>query len=130
MYGTPPPPPLDMYGTPPPPPKDMYGTPPPLPDNMYGVPQNDTKPVEGKPLITYYNFGRKLWLLPLYAGVVFIAHVLLLLLKAISRHKILAPYNFYTSIQGRNLNSYWQRELDNATEHVTKALHAAEYQFM
>jgi hypothetical protein len=119
-----------MYGTPPPPPMDMYGTPPPPPNNTYGVPQNETKPMEEKPLITYYNFGRKLWLLPLYASVVFMAHVLFLLLKAISRHKILAPYNFYTSIQGRNLNSYSHRELDNTTEHVTKALNTVEYQFM
>jgi hypothetical protein len=140
MYGTPPPPPVDMYGTPPPPvgmygtppppPVDMYGAPPPPPNNTYGVPQNTTKPIEGKPLITYYRFGRKLWLLPLYAGVVFIAHVLLLLLKAISRHKILAPYSFYTSIHSRNLNSYSQRELDNTTEHVTKALDIAAHKFM
>jgi hypothetical protein len=109
---------------------DAYGAPPPPPNNTYGVPQNNTKPMEEKPVITYYNFGRKLWLLPLYAGVLFIAHVLLLLLKAISRHKILAPYSFYTSIQGRNVNSYSQRELDNTTEQVTKALDTAEYQFM
>jgi hypothetical protein len=130
MYETPPPPPMDMYGTPPPPPMDMYGAPPPPPNTTYGAPQNNTKPMEEKPLITYYNLGRKLWLLPLYAGIVFIAHVLLLLLKAISRHKILAPYSFYTNIQGRNLKPYSQRELDNTTEHVTKALDKAEYQFM
>jgi hypothetical protein len=109
---------------------DMYGAPPPPPNNTYGVPQNNTMSMEGKPLVTYYNLGRKLWLLPLYAGILFIAHVLLLLLKAISRHKVLAPYNFYTSIQGRNLKSYVQRELDNTTQHVTKALDTAEYKFM
>jgi hypothetical protein len=121
---------MDMYGAPPPPPMDMYGAPPPLPNSTYGVPQNTTMPMEEKPLVTYYHFGRKLWLLPLYAGMFFIAHVLLLLLKAISRHKILAPYNFYTSIQGRNLKQYSQRELDNTTQQVTKALDTAEYKFM
>ncbi|XP_021942691.1 uncharacterized protein LOC110841442 isoform X2 [Zootermopsis nevadensis] len=130
MYGIPPYSPNAMYGAPPPPPNSMYGAPPPAPNNTYGAPQNETQPMEKKPQITYYYLGRKLWILPLYAGICFIAYVLLLLLKAISRHKVISPYNYYTGVQSRHLKSHWQQHLYNTTEHVTKALKTAEYRYM
>jgi hypothetical protein len=82
--------------------------------------------MEGKPLA----FGRKLRILPLYAGALFITYALLLLLKAISRHKMIAPYNYYTGLNRRQLKSHWQHHLESTTEHVTKALNSAEYQYM
>ncbi|GFG40660.1 hypothetical protein Cfor_06697 [Coptotermes formosanus] len=150
MVGIPPPPPNDMYGAPQFPPLDthvnhlypvvgMYGDHPPIyaygtptypSQNMTEAPQTSTMPMEKKPPTTYYYLGRKLWLVPVYATGIFLVQLLLLLLKAISRHKFLAPYNFYTSLQNRNLKSRRQQELDGSTEHVAEALERAEYRYM
>jgi hypothetical protein len=150
MVGIAPPPPNNMYGAPPfasldthvnhlypvegtygfHPPIYMYGTTTNPSYNMTEAPQNSTMPMEKKPVITYYYLGRKLWLVPVYATGIFIAQMLFLLLKAIYRHKVLVPFNFYTSSQSRDLKSRQQQELDSSTERVAEALETAEYQYM
>jgi hypothetical protein len=118
----------DIYGFHPP--IHAYGTPTYLVTNMTEAPQTSTVAMEHKPPTRYYYLGRKLWLVPVYATGIFLVHMLLLLLKAISRHKVLAPYNFYTSFQSRTLKSQRQQQLDSSTEHIAEALETAEYRYM
>ena len=152
MVGVLPSTPNDMYEAYPHPPPDMYmnhlypvegtyGVHPPI--YVYGrpthtdssyimteAPQTSTMPIEKKPPNTYYYLGRKLWLVPVYATGIMLVQMLVLLLKSIAKHKLLKPFNFYTSLQSRNLKSQRQQELDSSTEHVTKALETAEYRYM
>jgi hypothetical protein len=157
MTQGPPPPPKDMVEVPPPSPNNMYGASPHLPldmymnhlypvEGMYGVhppiygygtpsttseaPQTSTTPMEKKPPSRYYYLGRKLWLVPVYGTFILLVQMLYLLLKAIARHKVVTPFNFFTKLGGRNLESQRQQELDSSTEHVTGALETAEYRYM
>jgi hypothetical protein len=160
MTQGPPPPPKDMVEVPPPPPNDMYGASPHLPldmymnhlypvEAMYGVhppiyvyetppttnsasnmteaPQTSTTPKEKR---GYYNLGRKLWLVPVYGTAILLVQMLYLLLKAIARHKVVTPFNFFTKLRSRNLESQRQQELDSSTERVTEALETAEHRYM
>jgi hypothetical protein len=160
MTQGPPPPPKDMVEIPPPPPNDMYGASPHPPldmymnhlypvEGMYGyhppiyvygtptttsnmteAPPTSTTPMEKKPPSRYYYLGRKLWLVPVYGTGILLVQMLYLLLKAIARHKVITPYNFFTKLGSRNLESQRQQELEDSTEHVTEALETAEYRYM
>lgn len=141
MYGASPHSPLDMYMNHLYPTEGTYGVHPPI--YVYGTPtttnyasimteapQTSTMPMEKKPLSTYYYLGRKLWLVPVYGTGILLVQMLYLLLKAIARHKVVTPFNFFTKLRSRNLESQQQQELDSSTEHVTEALETAEYRYM
>lgn len=152
MIEVPPPPPNDMYGASPHLPLDMYmnhlypaevmyGVHPPIyvygmptttnsASNMTEAPETSTTPMEKKPPSRYYYLGRKLWLVPVYGTGILLVQMLYLLLKAIARHKVVTPFNFFTKLGSRNLESQRQQELDSSTEHVTEALETAEYRYM
>ncbi|PSN33337.1 hypothetical protein C0J52_16401 [Blattella germanica] len=70
---------------------------------------------------TFYYIGRKLWLVPLYAGLIFFIYVLALLLKHISRHKIAFPHKYYSHFNERQLSNDI-----STTDLVMKALQISE----
>jgi hypothetical protein len=141
MYGASPYLPMDMYANHLYPVEDMYGVHPPIyeygtptptksSDNMTEAPQTSTTPMEKKKPHAFYYLGRKLWLFPVFATGILLVQMLLLLLKAIVKHKVKRPYDFFTNLQSRNLKSRRKQELDSSTEHVTKALETAEYRYI
>ena len=75
-------------------------------------------------LFNFYHIGYKLFYVPLYAAIIFITFVLYLVLRDITRHKVLDPYNFLTN-SGRKLTS----QLDNNTHTVMKALVKAKQRY-
>jgi len=150
MTQGPPPPPKDMVEVPRSPPNDMYGASPHLPLDMYldhlypvegiygihhptyvyGTHPTTEEPMEKKPPSAYYYLGRKLWLVPVYATFILLVQMLYLLLKAIARHKTVTPFNYFTKLHSRSLESQRQQELDSSTEHVTESLETAKYRYM
>ena len=152
MVEVPPPPPNDMYGASPHLPLDMYMNHLYPVEGLYGVhhpidvygtltttnsasimtetPVTSTTPMEKKPPSRYYYLGHKLWLVPVYGTGILLIQMLYLLLKAIARHKAVTPFNFFTKLDSRNLESQRQQELDSSTERVTEALETAEYRYM
>jgi hypothetical protein len=122
-------------------PEVMYGVHPPIyvygmptttnsASNMTEAPETSTTPMEKKPPIRYYYLGRKLWLVPVYGTGILLVQMLYLLLKAIARHKVVTPFNLFTKLGSRDLESQRQQLLDSSTEHVTEALETAEYRYM
>lgn len=76
---------------------------------------------------TYYYIGRKLWYIPMYFSAYFAAYITSLLVKSIARHKIRYPLSYWTS---RSLgNGFNKRELELATEMITKALKTTEHRY-
>jgi hypothetical protein len=157
MNQGPPPPPKDMVEVPPPTPEAMYGASPYLPMDMYSdhlypvhppiyeygtptpttssanmteAPQTSTTPMEKKQPHAFYYLGRKLWLFPVLATGILLVQMLYLLLKAIARHKVKSPYDFFTNLERRKLKSRRKQQLDSSTEQVTKALETAEYRYI
>lgn len=76
---------------------------------------------------TFYYIGRKLWYLPMYFSAYFATYITTILVKAIARHKIRYPYQYWT---GRSLgNGFNKRELELVTEMITKALETTEHRY-
>jgi hypothetical protein len=71
-------------------------------------------------VVGHYRIGRKLFYVPLYAGIVFVAYVLLLIIKSISKHKQV-PYNFLTHPPDRKLR--------DVTDRVIRALETARQRY-
>jgi hypothetical protein len=70
---------------------------------------------------TYFYVGRKLWYIPLFFSVYFMFYVLALVVRSISRHKIVFPVT-KTKYEKRELNS----GLEDITYQVTTALDTTE----
>jgi hypothetical protein len=70
---------------------------------------------------TYFYVGRKLWYIPLFFSVYFMLYVLALVVRSISRHKIVFPVT-KTKNEKRELNSGFE----NITYQVTTALETTE----
>jgi hypothetical protein len=70
---------------------------------------------------TYFYVGRKLWYVPLFFSVYFMLYVLALVVRSISRHKIVFPVT-KTKYEKRELNS----GLEDITHQVTTALETRE----
>jgi hypothetical protein len=70
---------------------------------------------------TYFYVGRKLWYIPLFFSVYFMLYVLALVVRSISRHKIVFPVT-KTKYEKRELNS----GLKDITYQVTTALETTE----
>jgi hypothetical protein len=70
---------------------------------------------------TYFYVGRKLWYVPLFFSVYFMLYVLALVVRSISRHKIVFPVT-KTKYEKRELNS----GLEDITHQVTTALETTE----
>jgi len=76
---------------------------------------------------TFYYIGRKLWYLPMYFSAYFAAYISTILVKAIARHKIRYPLQYW---KGRSLGSRFnKRELELVTEMITKALETTEHRY-
>jgi hypothetical protein len=108
-----------------------YYHPPPLNNtyqampSTYGMEENRNK----RPY-TYYYIGRKLWYIPLYFSVYFIVYVTSLLVKSIARHKIRYPQTYWDGYGSRALgNDLNKRQLELATEQITKALETNENRY-
>lgn len=76
-------------------------------------------------LYTYFYVGRKLWYVPLFFSVYFMFYVLALVVKSISRHKIVFPV-FHGSRKGKRDLNLGQTRLDDMTHQVTTALETTE----
>jgi hypothetical protein len=74
------------------------------------------------PVSGHYRVGFKLYYIPLYAGMVFVAYVLTLIFKSISRHKGQVPYDFLTKPPARMLR-------DDIAERVIRALEATRQRY-
>lgn len=70
---------------------------------------------------TYFYVGRKLWYIPLFFSVYFMLYVLALVVRSISRHKIVFPVT-KPKYEKRELNS----GLEDITYQVTTALETTE----
>jgi hypothetical protein len=80
-------------------------------------------PHKPEPVVGHYRIGRKLFYIPLYAGIVFVAYVLLLIIKSIRKHKGQVPYDFLT-------NPPEERKLrDDVTYSVIRALEAVRNRY-
>jgi len=112
----------------------VYHMPPPDSTNqhmnlMEPMETHEPEPEEkrNKKPYTFYYIGRKLWYLPMYFSAYFAAYVTTILVKAIARHKIRYPLQYWT---GRSLDSRFnKRELELATEMITKALETTEHRY-
>jgi hypothetical protein len=78
---------------------------------------------------TYFYVGRKLWYVPLFFSVYFMFYVLALVVKSISRHKIVFPVTDWSKNRKRDLN-HGQERLDDVTHQVTTAVETAERSYM
>jgi len=78
---------------------------------------------------TYFYVGRKLWYVPLFFSVYFMFYVLALVVKSISRHKIVFPTTKWSRDQKRDLNPA-QMQLDEITHQVTTAVETTERLYM
>jgi hypothetical protein len=79
-------------------------------------------PPKKEPVVGHYRVGFKLFYIPLYAGIVFVAYVLLLIIKSISKHKGQVPYNFLTHPPERKLH-------DDIADRVSRALESARRRY-
>jgi len=77
---------------------------------------------------TYFYVGRKLWYIPLFFSVYFMCYVIALIVRSISRHKIIFPSTRSKS-KKRELNS-GQTELEDITQQVTTALETTDRLYM
>lgn len=135
------PPPLPPPPLPPPPPVQgssyYYYPPPRFPSNQYlpaptappPPPPPDSATQERQVDYTYYYLGPKLWYVPLFFSIYFVLYVGALIIKAISKHKILFPQQLYnaatTVYTGRDSTA-----LDLLTAHVTRALTNAAVKYL
>jgi hypothetical protein len=106
--------------------------------HYYNMPAPDTtqQPMETTPHpeekrntkpYTFYYIGRKLWYVPMYFSAYFATYITLILVKAIARHKIRFPLEYWTGT-GRSLgNEFNKRELELVTKVIMKALKATEH---
>ncbi|KDR24397.1 hypothetical protein L798_04350 [Zootermopsis nevadensis] len=78
---------------------------------------------------TYFYVGRKLWYVPLFFSVYFMFYVLALVVKSISRHKIVFPVTQWSKNKKRDLNA-GQERLGNITHQITTALETTERLYM
>jgi hypothetical protein len=80
---------------------------------------------------TFYYIGRKLWYLPMYFSAYFATYLTLILVKAVARHKIIFPLQYWTGTStSRSLGSRFnKRELDLVTEVIMKALKETEHPY-
>jgi hypothetical protein len=74
------------------------------------------------PVVGHYRVGFKLFYIPLYAGIIFVAYVLLLIIKSISKHKGQVPYDFLTHPPERKLR-------DDIADRVIRALETARHRY-
>jgi hypothetical protein len=79
---------------------------------------------------TFYYIGRKLWYLPMYFSAYFAAYITTILVKAIARHKIRYPLDYWTGTSRSLGNGFNKRELELVTEEMTKALEATEHRYI
>jgi hypothetical protein len=101
----------------------------PPPNSTYQPMETAPGPEENrnKKPYTYYYIGRKLWYIPMYFSAYFAAYITTLLVKSIARHKIRYPLGYWTS---RSLgNGFNKREIELATEMITKALETTEHRY-
>jgi hypothetical protein len=86
-------------------------------------PAPSTSPPPTKPPATgHYRVGFKLYYIPLYAGMVFVAYVLTLIFKSVSRHKGQVPYDFLSKPPARMLR-------DDIAERVITALEESRQRY-
>jgi hypothetical protein len=80
---------------------------------------------------TFYYIGRKLWYLPMYFSAYFATYLTLILVKAVARHKIMFPLQYWadTSTSKSLGNGFNKRELELFTEVIMKALKATEHSY-
>jgi uncharacterized membrane protein len=71
----------------------------------------------------YYHIGRKLYLIPAYFTALFIPYVLALIIVSVVRHKVRAPFKYWSSAQKRDLSSA------DTAERVARAIEAAERRY-
>ena len=74
------------------------------------------------PVVGHYRVGFKLFYIPLYAGMAFVAYVLILIFRSISRHKGQVPYDFLTNPPARMFS-------DDIAERVIRALEASRQRY-
>jgi len=74
------------------------------------------------PVVGHYRVGFKLYYIPLYAGMAFVAYVLVLIFMSIRRHKGQVPYDFLTNPPARMLS-------DDIAERVIRALEASRQRY-
>jgi hypothetical protein len=74
---------------------------------------------------TYFYVGRKLWYIPLFFSVYFMLYVLALVVRSISRHKIVFPAT-KTKYEKRELNS----GLEDITYNITTALERTQRMYL
>jgi hypothetical protein len=73
-------------------------------------------------VVGHYRVGFKLFYIPLYAGILSVAFVLLLIIKSITKHKGQVPYNFLAHPPERNLR-------DDFAGRVIRALETARRRY-
>jgi hypothetical protein len=64
-----------------------------------------------------------LYLIPAYFSFLFIPYVLALIIKSVIRHKVRAPFNYWATVQKRELGA------DDMEKRVARALEAAEQKY-
>ena len=85
-------------------------------------PTTTPPPTTPAPVVGHYRVGFKLYYIPLYAGMAFVAYVLVLIFMSIRRHKGQVPYDFLTKPPARMLS-------DDIAERVIRALEASRQRY-
>jgi hypothetical protein len=79
-------------------------------------------PPKTEPVVGHYRVGFKLFYIPLYAGIVFVAFVLILMIRSITRHKGQVTYDLLTNPPARMLS-------DDVAERVIRALETSRQRY-
>lgn len=131
----PPPPPPATEGYYYPPPSNQYlparPPPPPPPPNQYlpvPPPTEETRQVTTD--YTYYYLGPKLWYIPLFFSVYFVIYVAALIIKAVSKHKILLPQKLYDAASSVYQQRNGQNFVDELTSRVFNAITRSALKYM
>lgn len=111
------------------PPQQLVAQPPPgQPPAAQPPPVSPTPDEERQVDYTYYYLGPKLWYVPLFFSIYFVIYVGALIIKAISKHKILFPQHLYdaaTTVAGRGVTG-----VDLITSHVIDAMTNAAVKYV
>ena len=86
------------------------------------TPSPPPPPSTPKPVVGHFRVGFKLFYIPLYAGIAFVAFTLVLIFNSISKHKGQVPYDFLTNPPARMLS-------DDVAARVIRALEKSRQKY-